>query len=248
MSCGDTSAICVLSLAARTKALGRTLPWPSLSRGIPFAVYIFFVVITPWLAPAFPEFDPRWFYAFKVGAVAVSLFLLRHHYTELLCSRPVRGVPEAVNTLLAVVVGATVFLLWIHLDHPWLTVGAVTGFDARASDGTLDWRLSIVRLVGTALVVPIMEELFWRSWIMRRLDCSAYWTCPPQAITLRALFLSSLVFGLEHRLWFAGVLAGLAYGSVYRYSGNLRTPVIAHAVTNLLLGLWVLETGNWQFW
>jgi CAAX prenyl protease-like protein len=67
-------------------------------------------------------------------------------------------------------------------------------------------------------------------------------------VGLRALLLSSLAFGFEHGLWFAGLIAGLAYGGLYRWSGGLRIPILAHAVTNLLLGIWVVNTGNWQFW
>ena len=59
----------------------------------------------------------------------------------------------------------------------------------------------------------------------------------PAAVGLRALFVSSLVFGLEHSLWFAGLLAGLAYGWLYRRSGNLWWLILAHGLTNFILGL-----------
>jgi len=65
---------------------------------------------------------------------------------------------------------------------------------------------------------------------------------------VRALLISSIVFGIEHGLWLAGIIAGLAYGWLYIRSGNLWLPIFAHAVTNLLLGAWVLATGQWHFW
>jgi uncharacterized protein len=70
----------------------------------------------------------------------------------------------------------------------------------------------------------------------------------PARIGLRAILISSVLFGFEHSLWLAGIVAGLAYAWLYRASGSLWPPIIAHAVTNLVLGLWVLNTGNWQFW
>lgn len=225
----------------------RSLPWPSLSRGIPFAIYVAMAVLHSWLASTFPAVDLRWLYALRITAVAIALILLRRHYIELGSTQQSLR-PGTTHPLLAILIGCVIFLLWIELDIPWLTMGQPTGFDPRTTDGNLDWPLALARLAGTALVVPVMEELFWRSWIMRRIDCSTYWTYSPKAVTLTALVLSSLVFGLEHRLWFAGFLAGLGYGSLYRYSENVRTPVIAHAITNLLLGIWVLTTGNWQFW
>ena len=54
--------------------------------------------------------------------------------------------------------------------------------------------------------------------------------------------------GFEHGLWFAGIVAGLAYALLYRRSGNLWAAIIAHSITNLLLGCWVVYSGNWQFW
>jgi CAAX prenyl protease-like protein len=55
-------------------------------------------------------------------------------------------------------------------------------------------------------------------------------------------------FALEHHLWFAGLLAGVAYGWLYIRAGNLWVPVVAHTITNGLLGVWVLHTGHWEFW
>jgi len=57
-----------------------------------------------------------------------------------------------------------------------------------------------------------------------------------------------VLFGSEHSLWLAGILAGLTYAWLYRTYNNLWLPIAAHACTNLILGLWVLQTGAWQFW
>jgi CAAX prenyl protease-like protein len=93
-----------------------------------------------------------------------------------------------------------------------------------------------------------MEELFWRSFLLRWVDRSDFMRLDPRTLSLRALVYCAIPFGLEHNLWFAGILAGLAYGLLYRRTGTLWAPVLAHALTNLLLGLWVVRTGNWQFW
>lgn len=65
---------------------------------------------------------------------------------------------------------------------------------------------------------------------------------------VRAVLLSSVVFGLEHSQWLAGILAGIAYGWLYLRTGNLWVAIVAHAVTNAGLGIWVLATGAWYFW
>jgi CAAX prenyl protease-like protein len=56
------------------------------------------------------------------------------------------------------------------------------------------------------------------------------------------------VFTLAHTLWLGAVVAGLAYAWLYWRTGKLWVPVIAHAVTNGVLGVWVVMTGNWAFW
>jgi CAAX prenyl protease-like protein len=105
-----------------------------------------------------------------------------------------------------------------------------------------------VRWIGAALLVPVMEELFWRSFLMRWI-ASAHWeTVDPRRAGLRAIVLSTFVFTLAHTLWLAAVLAGLAYAWLYVRTGKLWLPVLAHAVTNGLLGIWVVMTGRWEFW
>jgi uncharacterized protein len=150
----------------------------------------------------------------------------------------------------ALIAGIAVFVVWINLDLPWVSLMAedAAGFDPRAAAGGIDWRLAAVRLAGAALVVPVMEELFWRSLVMRWLDRSDFLATDPRTISLRALLASSVVFGFEHQIWLAGILAGLVYGELYRRSGNLWLPILAHAVTNGALGAWVLWSGQWRFW
>jgi CAAX prenyl protease-like protein len=63
-----------------------------------------------------------------------------------------------------------------------------------------------------------------------------------------AVLIGSVLFGLEHGLWLAGIVAGLAYARLYRASGNLRALIASHALTNLALALWVLHSGQWPFW
>ena len=112
----------------------------------------------------------------------------------------------------------------------------------------MNWPLACVRLAGAALVVPVMEELFWRSFVMRWIHQPDFLKVAPAESGLKALAISSVLFALEHHLWFAGLLAGLAYGWLYMRSGNLWVPTLSHAVTNGVLGIWVLHTGSWQFW
>jgi CAAX prenyl protease-like protein len=108
--------------------------------------------------------------------------------------------------------------------------------------------LVALRLFGAAIVVPVMEELFWRSFLMRWIQAPVFEGVDPRAVGLRAVVGSTFVFTLAHTLWLAAVVAGLVYAWLYIRTGKLWVPVIAHAVTNGVLGAWVVATGNWQFW
>jgi CAAX prenyl protease-like protein len=56
------------------------------------------------------------------------------------------------------------------------------------------------------------------------------------------------LFGIEHNLWLAGIVAGAAYGFLYVWHRTLWSPILAHALTNGLLGAWIVYTGNWTYW
>lgn len=217
----------------------------ALARILPFAVYIAFLVATPTLRDALPAgWDGRWLYAVQIGAVLLALTFFARAYEEL---RPLglrwRDALEALGA------GVAVFVLWINLDASWARIGEPgAGFDPRRAGGDIDWVLAAIRLFGAAAVVPIMEELFWRSFLLRWIDRPDFLAQLPVSASWRALAISAVLFGIEHNQWLAGILAGLAYGGLYMRSGTLWSPILAHATTNLLLGLWVLGTGAWHFW
>ena len=190
------------------------------------------------------QFDARWLYTVRVIIVGAVLALFWRSYLEF--QRPYRV--QAAGLLISIALGILVFLLWIQLDVGWLGFGTSKGFVPLAADGSLLWIHVIPRWIGAAILVPVIEELFWRSFFMRWLEKPQFLTVDPGKVKFKALLISSVVFALEHQLWFAGLLAGLAYGWLYSRTANLWYPIIAHATTNGILGVWVVQTGNWQFW
>jgi hypothetical protein len=217
----------------------------SVVRILPFAVFIAFIALDgalKELAAALGT-DARWWYGLRVLVVAGMLTWFWRSYEEL---HGIAGV-RARDWLLAAGIGLAVFVLWINLDFGPLALPGVEGFDPR-TEGRIDWTLTAVRLAGAALVVPVMEELFWRSFVMRWVQRPDFLKVAPAEVGVKALAISSVLFGLEHHLWFAGLLAGLAYGWLYIRSRSLWVPVLSHAVTNAALGLWVIHTHSWQFW
>jgi CAAX prenyl protease-like protein len=213
---------------------------PIFSRVAPFALFIALI--------AMPH--GTWLTVLRGVAVAVVLAICWRSYTELHpLPNPLPRQRESINWLFAIAVGFAVFFAWIQLDHGWMTFGeGGTGFDPRRPDGSIDWTLAGLRLFGLALVVPVMEELFWRSFVMRWIDQRDFLALDPKRASWRAFVISSALFATEHSLWLAGLLAGLAYAWVYVRSANLWMPIVSHAITNATLGIWILATGNWRYW
>jgi CAAX prenyl protease-like protein len=218
---------------------------PGLARAAPFAAFVILLAVEPVLGGwVDPVMDPRWLYGIRSAVAGLLLLALWRRYAEL------RTAPEGdrgATWALATVTGVAVFALWIALDVPPLVFGEATPYDPWV-DGRIHVGLVVTRMAGSVLVVPLAEELFWRSFLMRWLERSDFLRVEPGKVGWKALAISSAVFALEHRLWFAGLLAGLAYGDLYRRTGDLRVAVLAHALTNGLLGAYVLATGSWGFW
>lgn len=213
------------------------------ARILPFGVFIAFLVLgdlLAWLGVA--RATLLWLYPLQTGAVLALLLVLWRRYDEL--HRFTLSIPQV---LLAAGVGAAVTVLWVLLDASWMIAGSGPGYDPRV-DGRIDPLLATLRLGGAALVVPIMEELFWRSFLMRWIERADFRRVDPARIGVKAFVIPTLLFGVEHHLWLAGVIAGAAYGLLYLRHRNLWSPVLGHAVTNGLLGIWVLATGDWAFW
>lgn len=222
------------------------LKHPALPWVLPFALYMAFLMLEGVVSKssyASVAFDARLIYPCKVACVALLLIFFWRRYEEL-----AKFSLRLHEALWSVVVGVVVFLLWINLDQDWMSLGHAAGYDPRNLSGNIDWQLALPRLLGAAMVVPVMEELFWRSFVLRWVAHPEFINVSPARVGMRALLISSVMFGVEHTLWLAGIVAGLAYGWLYMKSKNLWAPVLAHATTNGMLGLWVLHTGQWSFW
>jgi len=212
-------------------------------RILPFAAYLAFIVIGDVLDRlGVPQDALRWLYPAKIALVALLLALFWRQYKELS-----RFHLAPLHALTALATGVLVLVLWISLDADWMVIGSPAGFDPRV-DGRIDWLLVAIRIAGAALVVPVMEELFWRSFLMRWVDTADFESVAPSQLTIKSFAITVVLFGVEHNLWLAGIVAGAAYSLLYMRHRNLWSPILAHAVTNGLLGVWVVRTGSWSYW
>jgi len=144
-----------------------------------------------------------------------------------------------------------VFAVWIGVDInvPYPHLGTRAAFDPTSLEATA-WGITflVVRLYGLVLMVPVMEELFWRSFLLRYLVNPDFRRVPIGTFTPSALAISVVLFGVEHNQWFAGIVAGLLYTLLLYRTKSLFSCIVAHTVTNFLLGIYVLTTEHWQYW
>ena len=110
------------------------------------------------------------------------------------------------------------------------------------------WPLSLVRLAGSAFVIAVIEEYFWRGFLYRWLIHADFRKVSLREFDLRAFLIMVALFGVEHDRWFVGALAGAAFGGLVLWTGRLWPAILAHVLTNFVLGLYVLGYGDYGFW
>jgi len=115
-------------------------------------------------------------------------------------------------------------------------------------DSALAWLFIGVRIAGSALVVPCLEEVFYRSFVYRYIVKSDFLAVPLRHFAWVPFLATSALFGFAHAEWLAGILCGFAYQGLVIWKNRLGDAMTAHAITHFLLGLWVVGRGAWQFW
>ncbi len=221
-------------------------------RILPFIVFILFIGLQQglqWLVErggaGLTEQHLLYLYPVKVLLVAGLLLYLRREYSELRVA-DFRNLTHTVGSFL---LGLLVFVLWINMDWDFATFGESPGFDPfLVNNDTARNTLIFFRIFGAAVVVPIMEELFWRSFLLRYIINSDFISVRIGVYTLTSFLIGAVLFGLEHNLVLAGIMAGVAYSLLLYWTKSIYQCILAHSVTNLVLGIYVLQTGYWQFW
>jgi CAAX prenyl protease-like protein len=151
----------------------------------------------------------------------------------------------------AVVVGVAVFVMWVGIDpyYPHMkSDGELWNPQKQFGEGSaLAWMFIVVRTLGMTLVVPPLEEVFWRSFLYRFIIRFDFLTVPFKRLDGIALAITAALFGVEHFQWLAGILCGLAYQWLVLRKDRIGDAMTAHAITNFMLAVWVVWRGDWKF-
>jgi hypothetical protein len=106
----------------------------------------------------------------------------------------------------------------------------------------------VARILGSTLVVPPLEEVFYRSFVYRYIANQNFPSVPLNQFLPWPFLATAAVFGFSHNEWLAGILCGAAYQWLVLRKNRLGDAMTAHAITNFLLGVWVVWRGAWHFW
>ena len=170
---------------------------------------------------------------------------------------PLRGRPS--SPLLSILLGLGVFAIWIGPDAiapAWRTSvlfnNPVVGQPAGNTPPALknDFLFLFFRIAISVIAVPILEELFWRGWLMRWLiDGDDFLRVPLGKYTPMAFWVTALLFAAEHgSFWDVGLITGAIYNWWMVRNRNIWDCIVSHAVTNGALAAWVVGAGQWQYW
>lgn len=193
-----------------------------------------------------------------VGPLPASLRFAVSMAAILAVSLPVLRVGPS-KPLLSILLGLAVFVLWVGPDvlvpswhHFFLFDNGVVGHPAGNTPPA--WKgdpvFLVFRLAVSVIAVPILEELFWRGWLMRWLiDGNDFTRVALGTYAPAAFWIVAVLFASEHgSFWDVGLATGIIFNWWMIRTRNLWDCIIMHAVTNAALGAYVIVGGHWQYW
>lgn len=215
---------------------------PAYARVAPFIIFLVLTTLQDMLGG-----DMRyWLYFAKTVVGAWLIWELWSIVTEMRWAFSVE----------AVAVGIGVFVIWVGLDpyvpknHFFFNPGGDPwNPHLRYGEGSaMAWFFIVVRIAGSTIVVPPLEEMFYRSFLYRYFVRTDFQNLPLSHRHPLSWVVTSLLFGLVHYEWLAGILCGLAYQWLVISKNRLGDAMTAHAITNFILGIYIVWRGAWGFW
>jgi CAAX prenyl protease-like protein len=217
--------------------------YPSARYVAPFLVFLCFLAISGAISV-----DARWDAPIRVVVLGLVCFVCWPRELSLRADRP----------LLSIGLGIAVFVLWIAPDVIFPGYRQHAAFSnsilghphssLRPSELQSGWVL-FWRTVRAVLIVPIVEELFWRGWLMRWLINPDFKRVPLGAYAPVAFWVTAILFASEHGpYWDVGLLTGIIYNFWMIRTKSVADCILAHAVTNAALSAYVIATSQWQYW
>ena len=211
---------------------------PILIRIVPFLVFLGLTTCQGKLGPS----SGFWFYVAKTVLGIWFIWLMRPFVPEMRWSLSWE----------AIAVGVAICVIWVGLDpYYWHMKSHDAPWNPFVQFGELSalaWFMVAVRVLGSTFVVPPLEEVFYRSFVYRYIANQNFLSVPLNKFLPMPFIATAVIFGASHYQWLAGIICGAAYQWLTIRRNHLGDAMTAHAITNFLLGLWVVWKSDWIFW
>ena len=200
---------------------------------IPLICLIVVGLLTKAITPDF-----AWLYPIHIVIATFVIYFFRKPFS-LFLTRP---------SFISIAIGMAVFILWIILipENQQQSTRFIEEINTVPLWLAILWLL--FRVLGASVIVPIAEEFAFRGYIQPQLQLCFERNGFKSASVIASLGITALLFGYVHSNILAGSIAGLFFGLAYLQRRQLIDAVVAHAVTNALLALYVLGFGYWSYW
>ena len=212
----------------------------------PFLVFMLFIGVSGALERAHvaPEGMSAMYLIFPVQTVA-SAATLAWFWRQYRLRAPLMA-------WVGILAGVLSFAVWVAPQAVLHEKARVSGFDPQifAGQPAIYWGELTLRFLRLVVVVPLLEEIFWRGFLLRYLVNEEFDAVPFGTYRAMANWVVVLGFMLEHSMqdWPAALVTGVLYNVVAFRTRSLPSCVLAHAVTNGLLGAYIMATHQWGFW
>ena len=154
--------------------------------------------------------------------------------------------------------GGLIFVVWIAPDlvfpgyrRLWPFDNAIVGsaHSSLSAAGQNSPGVLALRTLRAAVLVPVLEELFWRGWLMRWLIARDFRAVALGAYTRTSFWVVAALFASEHGpYWDVGLAAGVLFNYWMIRTKSLGDLILCHAAANLLLSVYVIAARKWEYW
>ena len=182
-----------------------------------------------------------WIFPLQTFVCAAILWSQRRHYVF----GPMKGFGFAT------LIGIVALVVWIAPQAFFGSAPRLDGFDPhRFGEGWPFWLNLSLRMLRMVVIVPLVEEIFWRGFLLRYLVRPEFDTVPMGTFTWMSFAITTAGFCFEHQRpdWPAAAITGALFNLVAYRTRSLAACVLTHAVTNLTLAFYILHTKQWGFW
>ena len=185
------------------------------------------------------------FYTIKVAIVTAALLMSRKVWKE------IHFDPKMLA--LGLIVGLVGYLEWIYVDRHtphFRFLGTRTAFNpgAELPERNIRHLFLLVRFFGLAIMVPVMEEIFWRSFLLRWITDPDFTKLKVGEFSWSAFAVVAGIFAISHPEWLAAAIFAAMMALLLKRTGSLFACIVAHGFTNLLLGIYLIQTHSWMLW